>query len=448
MTGQSKFQDLPGDKSAALEAVRNARNALQRGDRQLARRFAEQAVALDPHFEEPWLILAALASPRASLAYLEEALKINPASQRAMAGIDWAKGRLGTPDLSIPISQPVIHLSAAAVTLSEPGSSLPHQAEQQPANVVLFQPQPDQPEPLVLPLDFSQSTPRHTPRTRVPFIFWFAFGTLFFALLFLSAALIPFYPQITVDFPQELTYEIAETVEYLLGQGVGSIPMAPLPIASPVVSTEVAVAPVFPEETPLNPEPSETPYLPFTDTPTPLPSLTPAPTDIPLPSPTLEPSPLPSATLTAPPVDPSPQPTRKPKKKTAVAASPNLRPQNVALNDRWIDVNLSTQTTYAMQGNQVMRSFTVSTGRWPTVTVTGTFKIYVKYRKASMTGDDYYLPNVPYVMYFFKGYGLHGTYWHNSFGTPTSHGCVNLRTEDAAWLFDFAPVGTIVNVHQ
>ncbi len=85
------------------------------------------------------------------------------------------------------------------------------------------------------------------------------------------------------------------------------------------------------------------------------------------------------------------------------------------------------QTTYAMQGDQVVRSFLVSTGRWPTVTIEGVFKIYVKYRHADMTGDDYFLPDVPYVMYFFKGYGLHGTYWHNNFGTPMSHGCVKPR---------------------
>ncbi|MGE5251028.1 MAG: L,D-transpeptidase, partial [Bacteroidota bacterium] len=58
-----------------------------------------------------------------------------------------------------------------------------------------------------------------------------------------------------------------------------------------------------------------------------------------------------------------------------------------------------------------------------------------------------YLPNVPYTMYFYKGYGLHGTYWHNNFGTPMSHGCVNLRIEDSKWLYNFASVGTTVNVH-
>ena len=50
-------------------------------------------------------------------------------------------------------------------------------------------------------------------------------------------------------------------------------------------------------------------------------------------------------------------------------------------------------------------------------------------------------------MYFYGGYGLHGTYWHNNFGTPMSHGCVNLSQGDAAWLYNWAPVGTKVVTH-
>ena len=79
-----------------------------------------------------------------------------------------------------------------------------------------------------------------------------------------------------------------------------------------------------------------------------------------------------------------------------------------------------------MQGDTLVRTFLVSTGTWLHPTVTGTFYIYVKYRFANMAGPGYYLPNVPYVMYFYKGYGLHGTYWHHNFGHPMSHGCVNL----------------------
>jgi lipoprotein-anchoring transpeptidase ErfK/SrfK len=50
-------------------------------------------------------------------------------------------------------------------------------------------------------------------------------------------------------------------------------------------------------------------------------------------------------------------------------------------------------------------------------------------------------------MYFYRGYGIHGTYWHSNFGHPMSHGCINLPTEEAEWLFHWASVGTLVNIH-
>ncbi|MBI5619492.1 L,D-transpeptidase, partial [Candidatus Gottesmanbacteria bacterium] len=53
-------------------------------------------------------------------------------------------------------------------------------------------------------------------------------------------------------------------------------------------------------------------------------------------------------------------------------------------------------------------------------------------------GPGYYLPDVPYVMYFYLGYAIHGTYWHNNFGHPMSHGCVNMRIEDAKTLFEWS----------
>ncbi len=50
--------------------------------------------------------------------------------------------------------------------------------------------------------------------------------------------------------------------------------------------------------------------------------------------------------------------------------------------------------------------------------------------------------------HFYKGYGLHGTYWHNNFGYPMSHGCINLRIDDAGWIYNWAVVGTVINIHQ
>jgi lipoprotein-anchoring transpeptidase ErfK/SrfK len=114
---------------------------------------------------------------------------------------------------------------------------------------------------------------------------------------------------------------------------------------------------------------------------------------------------------------------------------------------RWIDVDLSQQMVYAYEGDVIVNSFIVSTGVASTPTVTGRYKIYVKVRVQDMRGPGYHLRDVPYVMFFYGDYGLHGTYWHNNFGTPMSRGCVNLTTDDAAWLFNWASVGTVVDVH-
>jgi LysM repeat protein len=114
---------------------------------------------------------------------------------------------------------------------------------------------------------------------------------------------------------------------------------------------------------------------------------------------------------------------------------------------KWIDINLSAQRVTAYVGNTAVRSSLASTGLPATPTPTGQYRIYVKYVSTLMTGPGYYLPNVPYTMYFYRGYGLHGTYWHANFGRPMSHGCVNLPTSEAQWFFNWAPVGTLVNIH-
>ena len=105
---------------------------------------------------------------------------------------------------------------------------------------------------------------------------------------------------------------------------------------------------------------------------------------------------------------------------------------------RWIEVILDRQLVIAWEGNVAVRSMLASTGTAQHPTVRGNFRIYQKFINAPMQGPGYYLPNVPYIMYFYQGYGFHGAYWHTAFGTPMSHGCVNLSLADAAWLFDWA----------
>jgi lipoprotein-anchoring transpeptidase ErfK/SrfK len=127
-------------------------------------------------------------------------------------------------------------------------------------------------------------------------------------------------------------------------------------------------------------------------------------------------------------------------------SGPSAQPQPMD-DDRWIDVNLSQQQIYIYERDALVNTFIVSTGLPDTPTVTGEYRIYVKVPIQDMSGPGYYLPDVPWVMYFYDEYGFHGTYWHNNFGTPMSRGCVNLRVDDAAWLYDWASVGTRVSVH-
>ncbi len=113
---------------------------------------------------------------------------------------------------------------------------------------------------------------------------------------------------------------------------------------------------------------------------------------------------------------------------------------------RRIVVDLSSQTLTAWQGSAALVTFLVSTGKRSTPTPIGSYRIYARYRSQTMSGPGYLLPGVPYVQYFHGGYAIHGAYWHMAFGTPVSHGCVNLKLDDAAWLWEWASVGTPVTV--
>jgi lipoprotein-anchoring transpeptidase ErfK/SrfK len=115
---------------------------------------------------------------------------------------------------------------------------------------------------------------------------------------------------------------------------------------------------------------------------------------------------------------------------------------------RWIEVELSAQRLTAWNGKKRVRSFMVSTGKKRTPTRIGRFRIQSKHRTSRMRGSGYNIPNVPHVMYYSGGYALHGAFWHNRFGTPISHGCVNLRPSSARWLYNWASVGTPVVIRR
>jgi lipoprotein-anchoring transpeptidase ErfK/SrfK len=133
------------------------------------------------------------------------------------------------------------------------------------------------------------------------------------------------------------------------------------------------------------------------------------------------------------------------------------RPANVlgqSNGNKRIEVDLTNQRVYAYDGDNLVYYFIVSTGKWGR-TPTGDFRIDTKLVATKMSGGShalhtyYYLPNVPWVMFFgnqiipaSRGFSFHGTYWHNNFGHPMSHGCINMRTEDAKTLYDWADPAT------
>ena len=124
---------------------------------------------------------------------------------------------------------------------------------------------------------------------------------------------------------------------------------------------------------------------------------------------------------------------------------------NAPETGKWIDVSIGRQTITAYQGSTPLKSVLVSTGVSWHPTPVGRYKIYMKIASQAMSGgsgaDAYYLPGVPWVMYFAGGNAIHGTYWHQNFGHPMSHGCVNLTIADAKWFYDWADMGTTVVTH-
>jgi len=351
-------------------ALENAKFAFRQGRRREARRWAELAVSQNPNREEPWLWMAAVASPRASLAYLQRALEINPSSEQARKGVHWAIQRLKTNSESALARREIVEHSippGGFITRSRP--------------------------------TFSWSIP------------WVVLLLILLIGLFTWFSLSP----------------------YTLGNAVTSLSnLVTAPLSAVSAKQPVSIANANMEKA------TRTPTATATSTPTPTPTHTPTATS------TSTPTATPKPTKTR-------RPTKTPTKE--VPGEPSVPEPDIPVypevgkNEPWIDVDLTHQTAYAFSGRTLERSFLVSTGTWLYPTVTGQYHIYVKYLYADMAGPGYYLPDVPYVMYFYDGYSLHGTYWHNNFGTPMSHGCVNFSIEDAGWIFDFVSVGTLVYIH-
>ena len=121
---------------------------------------------------------------------------------------------------------------------------------------------------------------------------------------------------------------------------------------------------------------------------------------------------------------------------------------------KWVNVNISQQVVTAYEDGTPVKVTLASTGTVKNPTEPGVWKIYYRLPKQDMdggslaAGDYYNLKDVPWVQYFhMSGEALHGTYWHDNFGRPMSHGCVNLSIPMAEWFYNWAKIGTVVYVH-
>lgn len=139
---------------------------------------------------------------------------------------------------------------------------------------------------------------------------------------------------------------------------------------------------------------------------------------------------------------PPPEPTPEPKSQIAGAVNGEV----------WIDINLSSEYMVVYSGSSVVFETYISSGAPGFETPPGTFfinsKLPVQDMEGVIGGDYYNVPSVPSVMYFTNvGHAIHGAYWHNNFGTPMSHGCINVPVDLAAYLYEISPIGTRVEIH-
>lgn len=411
---------MDNQNNEAHDLIVKARDALRRGDKETAHNLAEQAALISPGMEDAWLVLTASdPNPEDALAYAQQALEINPSSERALRSVEWAIARLKQSQTA-----------PAAVTPAD--ASVPTPVEEQ-----------------------------QKPKKSSSWIWILAGGILVLLLclgivftvyqsvsqsIFTSIANNPNLNKVTEPTQENLWAPM--NLPKPPSASIESDSSSQQAVGTPTVGSTQEQPAIAPTLAPTETAASETTSTPMIVTPT-------SSGEVPAEAATMTPqvSDIPQVS-DAPQVGETPAVMSMEMVSDVQASQPVSPTSNAPLpaaasngGAQWIDVDLSNQMVYAYEGETVVNSFLVSTGTWLTPTVTGEYKIYVKYRSAPMSGPGYYLPDVPYIMYFYKGYGLHGTYWHSNFGTPMSHGCVNLRTNEAAWLYNWASVGTLVNVH-
>lgn len=385
--------------------LQQAQTAVKAGHKVEARHLLQQVVAEDDQSFKAWLLLASVTSaPQAAAAYVERAALLAPTHPAVIKAQRWAAEQTGKPATAVPVSPVAPPAAAPSQARSVPNGRFWSRLFTLGVALLL----------MLIAFWIGRSTWQQTAQLAPP-----------------TAAAVAAVPDnnAAVDEAANPFSRTAATDEtapqaFAVPDSAGVAPA--VQPAADGAEADAAVA-----DSASGPSKNVGSALPR-------PTWTPTP----LPTPTLAPTSTPAPTEPPPPVPEQAQP---------IPGTAVVRPAGVGPGERWIDVNLSTQTLVALEGDTPVLQSLISSGTSLYPTVTGQFRTYLKHESQDMNGYllgyDYYLADVPYVMYFYRDFAIHGTYWHNNFGTPMSHGCVNVNTIDAGWLFNWAPVGTLVNVH-
>ncbi len=369
------------------QALKQALNALQSGDKHAARAWAQIAAALAPDMEEPWLILAAVAKPHASIAYLERALQLNPHSKTARDGLVWAHQQH-----ALQKSQPVRWMPTS--TFVQPG---------QPARIA----PPSQGSRPALKISPKMPT---ASRIFIPLLLVVLVVSLIAVGGFWPAAVTSVSAAILGDLGSRQDNQILS----LLPTGMAKPNDTALPSAT---STSPAT-------------PSSTPFPPATSDPTPEPTRTTTPTSTATPPPTNTPPPA--------------------------VVQQAVAQQIPASGKKLIVVSISQQHVYVYQGGVLVYSFVASTGSGNSTRI-GTFSILDKIPKAYASTWNFWMPD--WMGIYYSGSledGFHSLpllnngqrLWGNSLGTPVTYGCIVLGIQDSKTLYDWAEIGTTVQIKR
>ncbi len=388
----------------AIQEIGAVQELIRTGRRQAAVDRLRYLLGQDARDYRLWLLLATVAPPDRQAACLQQAEKLAPdapAVQKARAWMDRREASAHLPPTAL--EPPRLIRKPETATPPSPGLSLDHLREKA----------------------VREGTPAAAGSRRRLYrrpLFWI----ILLALLALGASA-----------GWALRPRPASSVQNSAPEAISLVADQPEPENEPVAQVQ-ATAEVMP----------------------PTPTPTRRPTDVPPPTATpvlLEAKQIVASSLGRAQWTPTPVPTSTPIPTATIEPTAvidnyaRLNWPHVGENERWVDVNLTTQTLTAYEGRTPVLETLISSGRAPYYTVTGQFRIYYRLESQTMDGRrlgfDYVTEGVPWVQYFYGDFALHGAFWHNNFGTPVSHGCVNMTVADAQWLYSWSDYGMLVNVH-